>query len=199
MSICLSILWLVARGGCDTYAQCDEKAFFSAHSYIYMLNDQPLRQHHPPPTKIHLKLTKKRKQKRKRKNSFQPTPLTIKPHLTTAQTSPEIKSIHPSISQLLPPPRTLPPLLHRLHHLQLLLRRLLRIPRKPNQSILHTRRNMRTFIIKNSTIMHSSSTMDSAPEDFHTKPSATSIVVVVVGFVKGGFGSFRCCCCCCCC
>lgn len=27
-------LWLVARGGCDTYAQCDEKAFISAHSYI---------------------------------------------------------------------------------------------------------------------------------------------------------------------
>lgn len=33
--ICLSILWLVARGGCVTYAQYDKKAFFSAHSYIY--------------------------------------------------------------------------------------------------------------------------------------------------------------------
>lgn len=35
--MCLSILWLVARGGCDTYAQYDEKAFVSAHSYIYAL------------------------------------------------------------------------------------------------------------------------------------------------------------------
>lgn len=166
------------------------------HIAIYMLNDQPLRHHHSPPTKVHLKPAKQKK--RKQKNSFQPTPLqSNQPH--HRPNLPKIKSIHPSISQLLPPPPPLPPLLHRLHHLQLLLRRLLRIHRKPNQSILHTRRNMCTFIIKNSTIMHSSSTMYSAPEDFHTKPSATSIVVVVVGFVKGGFGSFRCCCCCCCC
>lgn len=33
--ICVSILWLVACGGCDTYAQYDEEAFISAHSYIY--------------------------------------------------------------------------------------------------------------------------------------------------------------------
>lgn len=55
VSICLSILWLVARGGCVTYAQYDKEAFISAHSYIYMLNDQPLGQHHSPPTRTYLK------------------------------------------------------------------------------------------------------------------------------------------------
>lgn len=33
--ICFSILWLVARGGCDTFAQYDKEAFISAHCYIY--------------------------------------------------------------------------------------------------------------------------------------------------------------------
>lgn len=100
VSICLSMLWLVARGGCDTYAQYDEKAFFSAHSYIYMLNDQPLRQHHSPPTKSISNQQKKEKKKTKKLIPTHPHP--TKP--TSPPPKPPQKQIHPSIHFTTSPP-----------------------------------------------------------------------------------------------
>lgn len=97
--ICLSILWLVARGGCDTYAQYDEKAFVSAHSYIYIYAQRPTTSTTSfTAHKIHLNLAEKEKQK----NSSQPTPLQSNPP-PHRPTFPQ-KQIYPSIHFTTSPP-----------------------------------------------------------------------------------------------
>lgn len=108
VSICLSILWLVARGDCFTYAQYDEKAFVSAHSYIYKLNDQPLRHHHSLPTKSTLTNKKKKKEKKKIKKTHSNPPPSNQTPPHHRPTFPQSKSIHPSIHFTTSPPSAPP-------------------------------------------------------------------------------------------
>lgn len=103
--ICLSILWLVARGGCDTYALYDEKAFISAHSYIYICSTT---NHFDNIIHRQQKSISNQQKKKENKKTHSNLPPSNQTHLTTAQTSPKSKSIHPSIHFTTSPPSAPP-------------------------------------------------------------------------------------------